>query len=57
MRFFKIAFALLAVIFLYNIVDTSVQLYIKGPIYACSEVNKLDPINVQNICNRAWRRK
>jgi len=57
MVLFKTAFAILVVIFLYNIVDASVQLYIKGPIYACSEVNKLDPIEVQKICSRAWRRK
>jgi hypothetical protein len=57
MPLFKTAFAIFAVIFLYNIVDASVQLYIKGPIYACSEVNKLDPIEVQKICSRAWRRK
>ena len=57
MALFKTAFAILAVIFLYNIVDASVQLYIKGPIYACSEVNKLDPIDVQKMCNRAWKKK
>jgi len=52
MTFFKIAGVTLAVIAGFNLINVSVQIAIKEPVYACSEVVKSDPINVQKICNR-----
>jgi len=52
MTFFKIAGVILVVIAGFNLMDVSVQMAIKQPVYACSEVVKSDPINVQKICNR-----
>jgi hypothetical protein len=52
MMFFKIAGVCLLFIAGFNLMDVSVQMAIKEPVYACSEVVKTDPINVQKICNR-----
>jgi hypothetical protein len=52
MMFFKITGIALGGIALFNLMDVSVQMAIKDPVYACSEVVKTDPINVQKICNR-----
>lgn len=52
MMFFKITGVFLFVIAGFNLLDVSVQMAIKEPVYACSEVVKSDPINVQKICNR-----
>jgi hypothetical protein len=52
MMFFKITGVFLLVIAGFNLLDVSVQMAIKEPVYACSEVTKSDPINVQKICNR-----
>jgi len=56
-RFFQIAFTILGIIFTINIIQTTVQYNIKDSVYACEEVTKADPIDVQKICNRRWRRK
>lgn len=57
MTFFRICFTILGIIFTINIIQTTVQYNIKDPVYACEEVTKTDPIDVQKICNRRWRRK
>jgi len=57
MVFFRIVFVVLAVVFIMNAIDVSVQFYLKDTVYACEEVTKADPVNVQKICNRRWRRK
>ena len=57
MKFFKIVFTILGIIFTINIIQTTVQYNIKDSVYACEEVTKTDPIDVQKICNRRWRRK
>ena len=57
MRFFKIVFTILGIIFTINIIQTTVQYNIRQSIYACEEVSKADPVDVQKICSRRWRRK
>lgn len=56
MRFFAVVGITLLVIFIVNVADVAVQLQLKDNVYACSEVTKNDPINVQQICKKAWRR-
>lgn len=53
MRFFQIAGLTLAVIAVLNFIQTSVELAIRDKVYACSEVTKTDPFNVQKKCGRA----
>lgn len=50
MILFRIAGVTLAVIAVFNLIDVAVQMSLKEPVYACSEVTKLDPINVQKLC-------
>ena len=57
MRFFKIVFTILGIIFTINLADVVVEQSIREPVYACDEVTEQDPINVQKICNKRWRRK
>jgi hypothetical protein len=52
MRFFKIVGASLFVIAIFNLIDTSSQMAMRQDVYACSEVTKKDPIDVQKMCNR-----
>ena len=56
MRFFAVVGVTLLVIFIVNVGDVAMQIYLKEGVYACSEVTKNDPINVQQICKKAWRR-
>lgn len=56
MRFFAVVGITLLVIFIVNVADVAVQLHLKDNVYACSEVTKNDPINVQQICKKAWKR-
>lgn len=56
MRFFAVVGVTLLVIFIVNVGDVAMQMYLKEGVYACSEVNKTDPVNVQKLCKRAWRR-
>lgn len=56
MRFFAVAGATLFVIFIVNVGDAAMQIYLKDGVYACSEVTSTDPVNVQKICKKAWRR-
>jgi len=57
MTFFKIVGAILFFILAVNLIDVSVGFALLSKVYACSEVEKGDPINVQKICNRRniWR--
>ena len=57
MRFFKIVFTILGIIFTINLADALMGLYLKEGVYACEEVTKNDPVRVQQICERRWRRK
>ena len=57
MRFFKIVFTILGIIFIMNVIHSLVQYNIRQSVYVCEEVTKQDPIDVQKICNRRWRRK
>ena len=56
MTFFKFVFVVLGLIFVVNLFHAYIEIYLKSPVYACSEVTKQDPINVQQICKKAWRR-
>jgi len=57
MRFFKVIFTILGIIFTINLADVLVQHNIRQSVYACEEVTDQDPIDVQKMCNRRWRRK
>jgi len=52
MIFFKIVGAILFFILAVNMIDVSVGFALLPKVYACSDVSKSDPINVQNKCNR-----
>lgn len=57
MRFFKVCFTILGIIFTINIIQTTAEYNIRQSVYACEDVTKSDPIDVQKICERKWRRK
>jgi len=57
MTFFKIAFTILGIIFTINLGSALVEYSLRSSVYACEEVTAQDPIDVQKICNRRWRRK
>ena len=52
MRFFKIAFGILAVIAAVNLFHVGILWSLSPKVYACSEVTSADPINVQKKCKR-----
>jgi len=52
MRFFKITGVTLAVIAGINLINLLVQIGIQEPVYACSEIGKSSPFDVQKLCNR-----
>ena len=52
MRLFQIAGVMLAVIAGFNLIHVSVQWALQDKVYACSEVTKDDPINVQKKCRK-----
>jgi hypothetical protein len=52
MMLFRVAGVSLLVIAVFNLIDVSVEMNLREPVYACSEVTKSDPIDVQKICNR-----
>lgn len=52
MIFFKIAGFTLFVILAFNMIDLSIGISLLPKVYACSEVEKSDPISVQKLCNR-----
>jgi hypothetical protein len=57
MMFFKIVFTILGIIFTINIIQTVVEYNIRSSIYVCEDVTKQDPVDVQKICERRWKRK
>ena len=52
MIFFKIVGFTLFVILAFNMIDLSIGITLLPKVYACSEVEKSDPISVQKVCNR-----
>ena len=52
MRFFFIVGFTLFLIAFFNLMYVVVQMNMKEPVYACSEVTKQDPINVQKKCKK-----
>jgi hypothetical protein len=57
MIFFRIVFTILGLIFTINIIQAVIQYNIRGSVYSCEDVTKQDPIDVQKICDRRWRRR
>jgi len=52
MTFFKVVFATLFVIAVFNLALVAVEWCLQPLVYACSEVTKTDPINVQKRCKK-----
>jgi hypothetical protein len=52
MKFFVVVGFTLFFIAFFNLVDVGVQMAMKEPVYACSEVTKQDPIDVQKKCKK-----
>jgi hypothetical protein len=50
MRFFKIVGVALGAIALFNLMQIAVELSMRQGVYACSEVTKSDPLDVQKLC-------
>lgn len=55
--FFGLVIFSLGLILALNLVAVAVEHHLKGEVFACAEVTKNDPVNVQKICKRAWRPK
>lgn len=54
MTFFKVVLACLLAIGLYNFADTTVDLYLKGGVYVCSDKED-NPTHIQQQCKRLTR--
>jgi hypothetical protein len=52
MKFFAIVGFTLVLIALLNLAYVGVEIATREPVYACSEVTKADPINVQRKCKK-----
>jgi hypothetical protein len=52
MKFFIVVGFTLFMMALLNLVYVVVEMNMKGPVYACSEVTKKDPIDVQRKCRK-----
>jgi hypothetical protein len=52
MKFFGVVGFTLFLIAFFNLMDVGVQMALREPVYACSEVTKQDPINVQKKCRK-----
>jgi hypothetical protein len=52
MRFFYVVGIVLGAIALLNIIQISVEYAIKDSVYACSELSKYAPLDVQKKCRR-----
>jgi len=52
MRFFAIVGITLVFIAVFNLIHVSVEMYLKGDVYACSDVTKYDPLQVQKKCRK-----
>jgi len=57
MMFFRVVFTILAVIFTINMIQTVMLYNARGDVYSCEEVTKQDPIDVQKMCERKWKRR
>lgn len=57
MIFFRIVFTILGLIFTINIIQTVIQYNTRDSVYVCEDVTKQDPIDVQKICEKKWRRR
>jgi hypothetical protein len=56
MTFFKITFACLFAIGIYNLADTAMTMYLQiGPVYACSSDKDTLPIDIELHCKRMTR--
>ena len=56
MRFFKIAFGILAVIAAVNLFHVGILWSLSPKVYACSEVTSADPMDVQRKCKgKQWK--
>ena len=53
MRFFKIAGVTLLVIAGVNLMQATVELALREPVYACHDLPKDAPFDVKNKCKRA----
>lgn len=52
MRFFRIVGVTLFVILVLNVIQVSLELSLRDPVYACKEVKITDPIDVRKLCKR-----
>jgi hypothetical protein len=52
MIFFKIVGISLFTVLVMNLIQVSVEMNIRGGVYACSEVTTYDPIDVKRKCRR-----
>jgi hypothetical protein len=52
MKFFGVVGFTLFWIAFFNLVDVGVQMGMREPVYACSEVTKQDPADVQKKCKK-----
>lgn len=52
MKFFVIVGFTLLLIAFFNLMYVGMQMSMKESVYACSEVTKKDPINVQRKCKK-----
>lgn len=53
MKFFGVVGFTLFLIGFFNLMSVAMEMALREPVYACSEVTKQDPINVQKKC-RKW---
>ena len=52
MKFFALVGFTLFLIAFFNLLHVGVQMAMKEPVYACSEVTEKNPINVQKKCKK-----
>ena len=52
MQFFVIVGFTLFLMAFFNLMYVGVEMAMREPVYACSEVTKKDPINVQKKCRK-----
>ena len=53
MMFFKLVFTTLAAILLLNLIQVAVEMSLRDSVYACSDLGKYVPLEVQKKCRRA----
>jgi hypothetical protein len=52
MKFFGVVGFTLFLIAFFNLMSVVMEMALREPVYACSEVTKQDPINVQKKCRK-----